>query len=309
MPARACASWTNGSPVGAADEDWALRAKNATGDYHTYIDKIADPSAVGESGRPTYAQVIGAVDRNQQPGDYVLAAAGGFPGELINGWRAKEVGDFDCEYGFSCMGYEISGAWGAKMARPERRGHHVRRRRLVHDDEQRPVQLGAVGPQADRDRVRQRRLRGDQPTADQSGRRAVQQPDREHSSPRSRLRRLRRARRGDGLQQRAGDIGARTGDRRSNGRDTAIARRSSRCRPTRIHGQVAARSGRSASRRSASVRRCRQPRQQWSVDYNNRGSEHDGRNSRARSSSSAAARRVWARQSPDRSWPTAQPAW
>ena len=80
--------------------------------------QLADPAAVGESGRPTYAQVIGAVDRNQQPGDYVLAAAGGFPGELINGWRAKEVGDFDCEYGFSCMGYEISGAWGAKMARP-----------------------------------------------------------------------------------------------------------------------------------------------------------------------------------------------
>ena len=102
----------------SADEDWALRAKNATGDYHAYIDKIADPDAVGASGRPTYAQVIGVVDRNQQPGDYVLAAAGGFPGELINGWRAKEVGDFDCEYGFSCMGYEISGAWGAKMARP-----------------------------------------------------------------------------------------------------------------------------------------------------------------------------------------------
>jgi 3D-(3,5/4)-trihydroxycyclohexane-1,2-dione acylhydrolase (decyclizing) len=102
-----------------SDEEWALRAKNATGDYHAYIDKIADPSAVGASGRPTYAQVIGAVDRAQQPGDYVLAAAGGFPGELINGWRAKEVGDFDCEYGFSCMGYEISGAWGAKMARPD----------------------------------------------------------------------------------------------------------------------------------------------------------------------------------------------
>jgi 3D-(3,5/4)-trihydroxycyclohexane-1,2-dione acylhydrolase (decyclizing) len=102
-----------------AGEDWALRAKNATADYHSYIDRIADPSALGESGRPTYAQVIGAVDRHQQPGDYVLAAAGGFPGELINGWRAKEVGHFDCEYGFSCMGYEISGAWGAKMARPD----------------------------------------------------------------------------------------------------------------------------------------------------------------------------------------------
>jgi 3D-(3,5/4)-trihydroxycyclohexane-1,2-dione acylhydrolase (decyclizing) len=105
-------------PGWVADDDWVLRAKNATGDYHAYIDAIAAPSAVGESGRPTYAQVIGAVDRGQQPGDYVLTAAGGLPGEVINGWRSKEVGDFDCEYGFSCMGYEISGAWGAKMARP-----------------------------------------------------------------------------------------------------------------------------------------------------------------------------------------------
>ena len=48
------------------------------------------------------------------------AAAGGFPGELLNGWRAKALDSFDCEYGFSCMGYEISGAWGAKMALPDR---------------------------------------------------------------------------------------------------------------------------------------------------------------------------------------------
>jgi 3D-(3,5/4)-trihydroxycyclohexane-1,2-dione acylhydrolase (decyclizing) len=95
-----------------------LRAKKATADYHSYIDGLADPGAVGASGRPTYAQVVGAVDRAQRRGDYVIAAAGGFPGELVNGWRAQEVGDFDCEYGFSCMGYEISGAWGAKMARP-----------------------------------------------------------------------------------------------------------------------------------------------------------------------------------------------
>jgi 3D-(3,5/4)-trihydroxycyclohexane-1,2-dione acylhydrolase (decyclizing) len=105
-------------PDWSADEDWALRAKNATAAYHAYIDGLADPAAVGASGRPTYAQVIGAVDRAQQAGDYVIAAAGGFPGELINGWRSKQVGAFDCEYGFSCMGYEISGAWGAKMARP-----------------------------------------------------------------------------------------------------------------------------------------------------------------------------------------------
>jgi 3D-(3,5/4)-trihydroxycyclohexane-1,2-dione acylhydrolase (decyclizing) len=49
----------------------------------------------------------------------VVAAAGGFPGEVNNGWRAKELNSFDCEYGFSCMGYEIAGGWGAKMALPD----------------------------------------------------------------------------------------------------------------------------------------------------------------------------------------------
>ena len=44
------------------------------------------------------------------------AAAGGFPGELNSGWRAKGLDSIDMEYGYSCMGYEISGAWGAKMA-------------------------------------------------------------------------------------------------------------------------------------------------------------------------------------------------
>ena len=49
-----------------------------------------------------------------------MTAAGGFPGELVNGWRSDVVHSFDAEYGFSCMGYEIAGAWGAKMAMPDR---------------------------------------------------------------------------------------------------------------------------------------------------------------------------------------------
>ena len=69
---------------------------------------------------PTYAQVVGVVDRDALPTDYGVSAAGGLPGELGNGWRAKGLNSYDCEYGFSCMGYEISGAWGAKMAMPDR---------------------------------------------------------------------------------------------------------------------------------------------------------------------------------------------
>ena len=54
------------------------------------------------------------------PSDLALTAAGGLPGELCKNWRAKSIGTFDCEFGFSCMGYEIAGGWGAKMADPDR---------------------------------------------------------------------------------------------------------------------------------------------------------------------------------------------
>ena len=54
------------------------------------------------------------------PEDFALAAAGGFPGEVNNGWRQKALNSFDCEYGFSCMGYEIAGGWGAAMALPDK---------------------------------------------------------------------------------------------------------------------------------------------------------------------------------------------
>ena len=115
-----------------ASSDWSARAPAETAQYHAYIDKIAAPvtmtaSAAHRGGAsdpyadlPTYAQVVGAVDRAADESTYVLAAAGGLPGELVNGWRAQTVQSFDCEYGYSCMGYEISGAWGAKMALPER---------------------------------------------------------------------------------------------------------------------------------------------------------------------------------------------
>ncbi len=113
-----------------AGADWTARAASETAQYHAYIDKIAAPVAVGTDAGggspdpyadlPTYAQVVGAVDRAADDSTYVVAAAGGLPGELVNGWRASAVHSFDCEYGYSCMGYEIAGAWGAKMAMPER---------------------------------------------------------------------------------------------------------------------------------------------------------------------------------------------
>ncbi len=98
--------------------DWTELAAKETAGYHAYVDELA---AAGDADvLATYAQVVGAIDRVATPTDYALTAAGGFPGELNNGWRAKGLDTYDCEYGFSCMGYEISGAWGAKMAMPDR---------------------------------------------------------------------------------------------------------------------------------------------------------------------------------------------
>ena len=69
---------------------------------------------------PSDAQVIGAVQRTIGGENSVLVcAAGGLPGELHKLWQAVKPGGYHMEYGFSCMGYEIAGGLGVKLARPE----------------------------------------------------------------------------------------------------------------------------------------------------------------------------------------------
>jgi 3D-(3,5/4)-trihydroxycyclohexane-1,2-dione acylhydrolase (decyclizing) len=97
-----------------ADPGWTLRSREQAEELAAFVaGNVAPDSTV-----PTYAQVVGAVNEAATGEDYVLTAAGGFPGELVVNWRARSVGTFDCEYGFSCMGYELSGGWGARLARP-----------------------------------------------------------------------------------------------------------------------------------------------------------------------------------------------
>ena len=72
------------------------------------------------AGLPSDAQVIGAVQRAVAPGTVVVCAAGGLPGELHKLWRAEGPGTYHLEYGYSCMGYEIAGGLGVKMADPAR---------------------------------------------------------------------------------------------------------------------------------------------------------------------------------------------
>jgi 3D-(3,5/4)-trihydroxycyclohexane-1,2-dione acylhydrolase (decyclizing) len=97
-----------------ATTDWLAFAGERITEWHAYLDSWKTrPMA----GAPAYAQVIQVINEICDDDDYCLSAAGGLPGELSMGWRSKSVGSFDAEYGYSTMGYEIAGAWGAKMAR------------------------------------------------------------------------------------------------------------------------------------------------------------------------------------------------
>lgn len=98
------ASWTDHARTGKAD--WRKAADEAT--------------AATNAALPSDAQVIGAVQRAMGSDIVLLHAAGGLPGELHKLWRAGPPGSYHAEYGFSCMGYEIAGGLGAKMARPDK---------------------------------------------------------------------------------------------------------------------------------------------------------------------------------------------
>ena len=84
-------------------------------------DRAADAAtrATGDNAVPSDAQVIGAVQRAMSDNGIVVCAAGGLPGELHKLWRSPRRGDYHLEYGYSCMGYEIAGGLGVKMARPD----------------------------------------------------------------------------------------------------------------------------------------------------------------------------------------------
>ena len=69
---------------------------------------------------PAQSEVIGAVNSFSEPEDVVVCAAGSMPGDLHKLWRTRDPKGYHVEYGYSCMGYEIAGGLGIKMAAPER---------------------------------------------------------------------------------------------------------------------------------------------------------------------------------------------
>jgi len=95
-----------------ADPAWMARAAS----LRTQWQQRRIPGSQDAGARPSYAQVIHAVNRLCADADRVVTAAGGLPGELSANWRARAEATVDIEYGYSCMGYEIAGGLGSRMA-------------------------------------------------------------------------------------------------------------------------------------------------------------------------------------------------
>jgi 3D-(3,5/4)-trihydroxycyclohexane-1,2-dione acylhydrolase (decyclizing) len=108
--ATALGSWRSPEP-------WSTAARRLAAEWTREVDAATAP---GLAVPPTEGQVIGAVNRAAGPRDVVVCAAGGLPGELHKLWRASGPGGYHLEYGYSCMGYEIAGGLGVKLAAPDR---------------------------------------------------------------------------------------------------------------------------------------------------------------------------------------------
>jgi 3D-(3,5/4)-trihydroxycyclohexane-1,2-dione acylhydrolase (decyclizing) len=83
-------------------------------------ERVAEIYALGHRPRPSQGEVIGAVNRAAGPRDVVVAAAGSLPGDLHKLWRCRDPKGYHVEYGYSCMGYEVAGGLGVRMAAPDR---------------------------------------------------------------------------------------------------------------------------------------------------------------------------------------------
>ncbi|HSK41567.1 MAG TPA: 3D-(3,5/4)-trihydroxycyclohexane-1,2-dione acylhydrolase (decyclizing) [Arenibaculum sp.] len=100
-----------------APSTWQDRVSKLTADWNAAVETA---TAASDVARPSDAQVVGAVNRAAGPRDIVVCAAGGLPAELHKLWRASTPNGYHMEYGYSCMGYEIAGGLGVKMAHPDR---------------------------------------------------------------------------------------------------------------------------------------------------------------------------------------------
>lgn len=99
------------------NQHWTDRIETLNQQWRKTYDAV---TSAPQTGLPSDAQVLGAIKRQSVATDTVVCAAGGLPGELHKLWRCEDNHSYHVEYGFSCMGYEIAGGLGVKLAAPER---------------------------------------------------------------------------------------------------------------------------------------------------------------------------------------------
>jgi len=104
----------SGYDVGA---DYRQRVAKLRAEWDAEVDRIYHPAPAPVMSQ---GEVIGVVNDFARPGDVVVCAAGSLPGDLHKLWRTRDPKGYHLEYGYSCMGYEIAGGLGVKMAAPER---------------------------------------------------------------------------------------------------------------------------------------------------------------------------------------------
>ena len=103
-----------------APKAWTASTQEHRAKWDAYVAQNVSVTNQDGSNRPnSYAQAIGAVNALCGARDRVVTAAGGLPAEVTANWRTLDIGTVDVEFGFSCMGYEIAGGWGARIAQCE----------------------------------------------------------------------------------------------------------------------------------------------------------------------------------------------
>jgi 3D-(3,5/4)-trihydroxycyclohexane-1,2-dione acylhydrolase (decyclizing) len=90
-------------------------------EWRAEVDRVCAIGADAHATPVKQAQVIGVLQETLAPTDVIVCAAGSLPGDLHKLWRARDPKGYHMEYGYSCMGYEIAGGLGVKMAAPDRR--------------------------------------------------------------------------------------------------------------------------------------------------------------------------------------------
>jgi len=99
------------------DENYAATFAALKRTWEAEVDRMLH---LDNPGKPAQSEVIGALWEAMGPRDILLSAAGSHPGDLHKLWRTRVPNGYHVEYGYSCMGYEIAGAMGAKLADPSR---------------------------------------------------------------------------------------------------------------------------------------------------------------------------------------------